>query len=41
MFLQLVGTAMGMKLAPPYACIRVGYLEELFYFQDHYHYSLY
>ena len=28
MFLQLVGTAMGMEFAPPYACLGVGYLEE-------------
>ena len=28
MFLQLVGTAMGTKFAPPYACLSVGYLEE-------------
>ena len=30
MFLQLLGTAMGMKFAPPYACLSVGYLEETF-----------
>ena len=28
MFLQLVGTAMGTKFAPPYASLSVGYLEE-------------
>ena len=28
MFLQLVGTAMCTKFAPPYACLSVGYLEE-------------
>ena len=27
-FLQLVGTAMVTKFAPPYACFSVGYLEE-------------
>ena len=32
MFLQLVGTAMGTKLAPPYACLSVGYLEETILF---------
>ena len=26
MFLQLVGTAMGTKFAPPYLCLSVGYL---------------
>ena len=25
---QLIGTAMGMKMAPPYACLSLGYLEE-------------
>ena len=30
MFLQLLGTAMGIKFAPPYACLSVGYLEETF-----------
>ena len=33
MFLQLVGAAMGTKLgtkfAPPYACLSAGYLEEI------------
>ena len=28
MFLRLVGTAMGTKFAPPYACLSVGCLEE-------------
>ena len=28
MYLQLPGTAMGTKCAPPYACLTVGYLEE-------------
>ena len=32
MFLQLVGTAMGTKFAPPYACLSVGYLEEAILF---------
>ena len=32
MFLQLVGTAMGKKFAPPYACLSVGYLEETILF---------
>ena len=32
MFLQLVGTAMGTKLAPPYVCLSVGYLEETILF---------
>ena len=32
MFLQLVGTAMGTKFAPPYACLSVGYLEETYLF---------
>ena len=32
MFLQLVGTAMGTKFAPPYACLSVGYLEEIILF---------
>ena len=32
MFLQLVGTAMGTKFAPPYACLSVGYLEETILF---------
>lgn len=29
MFLQLVSTTMGTKLAPPFACLSVGYLEEI------------
>ena len=32
MFLHLVGTAMGMKFAPPYACRSVGYLKETILF---------
>ena len=28
MYLQLPGTAMGTKCAPPYACLTLGYLEE-------------
>ena len=28
MYLQLLGTVMGTKCAPPYACLTVGYLEE-------------
>ena len=36
MILQLVGTAMVTRFAPPYACIYVGYLEKLFYFHDYY-----
>ena len=28
MYLQLLGTAMGTKCAPPYACLTIGYLEE-------------
>ena len=32
MFLQLVGTAMGTKFAPRYACLSVGYLEETILF---------
>ena len=32
MFLQLVGTPMGTKFAPPYACLSVGYLEETILF---------
>ena len=32
MFLQLVGTAMGTKFAPPYACPSHGYLEETILF---------
>ena len=28
MYLQLPGTKMGTKCAPPYACLTVGYLEE-------------
>ena len=28
MYLQLLGTAMGTKCVPPYACLTVGYLEE-------------
>ena len=32
MFLQLVGTAMCTKFAPPYACLSVGYLEETILF---------
>lgn len=29
MFLQLVSTTMGTKLAPPFPCLSVGYLEEI------------
>ena len=32
MFLQLVGTAMGRKFAPPYACVIVGYIEQTIFF---------
>ena len=32
MFLQLVGTVMGTKFAPPYTCLSVGYLEEAILF---------
>ena len=32
MFLQLVGTAIGTKIAPSYACLSVGYLEETILF---------
>ena len=32
MFLQLNGTAVGTKFAPPYACLSVGYLEETILF---------
>ena len=32
MFLQLIGTAIGMNFAPPYACLSVGYLEEIILF---------
>ena len=32
MFLQVVGTAMGTKFAPPYACLSVDYLEETILF---------
>ena len=32
MFLQLVGTAVGAKFAPPYVCLSVGYLEETILF---------
>ena len=28
MYLQLLGTAMGTKCAPPYACLTIGFLEE-------------
>ena len=28
MFKQLIGTAMGTKFAPPYACLAIGFLEE-------------
>ena len=28
MYLQLLGTAMGTKCAPPYACLTIGYLEK-------------
>ena len=28
MYLQLLGTAMGTKCAPPYTCVTIGYLEE-------------
>ena len=34
MFLQLVGTAMGTKFAPPYPCLSVGYLEEAILFSQ-------
>ena len=29
MLSQLLGTAVGTKCAPPYACLTVGYLEEI------------
>ena len=32
MFLQLIGTSMGTNFAPPYACLSVGYLEEIILF---------
>ena len=32
MFRQILGTAMGTKLAPPYACLTMGYLEETILF---------
>ena len=32
-YLQLLGTAMGTKCAPRYACLAVGYLGETFYQQ--------
>ena len=32
MFLQLAGTVMGTRLAPPYACLRVGSLGETIFF---------
>ena len=32
MFLQLVGTAIGTKFVPPYACLSIGYLEETILF---------
>ena len=41
MFLQLVGTTMVTKFASLYACLSVGYLEEIFYFQDYYPYILF
>ena len=28
MFNQIIGTAMGTKCAPPYACLTIGYQEE-------------
>ena len=28
MFLQLIGTAIGIKIDPPYACLSMGFLEE-------------
>ena len=34
MFLQLAGTAIGTKFAPPYACLSVGYLEETILFSQ-------
>ena len=39
-FLQLVGTAMGTKFVPTYACLGVGYLEEIILFHDYYPYIL-
>ena len=35
MFLQLVGTGMCTKFAPPYMCHSVGYLEEAILFKRH------
>ena len=35
MFLQLVGTGMCTKFAPPYVCHSVGYLEEAILFKRH------
>ena len=32
MFLHLVGTAIGAKFAPPYACLSAGLLEETILF---------
>ena len=32
MFLELVGTAVGTKLPPPYVCLSVSYLEEAILF---------
>ena len=32
MFLQLVGTEINTKFAPPYECLSVGYLEETIIF---------
>ena len=37
---QLVGTAMGAKFVPPYACLGVGHLEETILFHDYYPYIL-
>ena len=31
-YTSAVGTTMGTKLAPPYACLSVGYLEEIILF---------
>ena len=34
MYLQMLGTAMGTKCAPPYACLTIGYLEETKLFRE-------
>ena len=35
MFHQILGTAMGTKCAPPYACLTIGYKEEESLFKEH------